>query len=55
VKASYVLGGIVETIERCKQSSPVLDRKGKPVMVETPTEEIAPAARSKVMNCWENT
>jgi phage terminase small subunit len=27
VKASYVLGGIVETIERCKQSSPVLDRK----------------------------
>jgi len=34
VKASYALGGIMETIERCKPS-PVLDRKGKPVMVET--------------------
>ena len=36
VTADYVLETIVSTIERCKQAEPVLDRKGDPVMVETP-------------------
>lgn len=43
ITAEYVLTTIVDTIERCKQASPVLDRQGKPVMVETDTGEIAPA------------
>jgi phage terminase small subunit len=36
VTADYVLETIVSTIERCKQAEPVIDRKGDPVMVETP-------------------
>jgi phage terminase small subunit len=35
ISAEYVLQGIRETIERCRQSAPVLDRKGKPVYAET--------------------
>lgn len=36
ITADYVLETIVSTIERCKQVEPVLDRKGQPVMTETP-------------------
>lgn len=36
ITADYVLQTIVSTIERCKQAEPVFDRKGDPVMVETP-------------------
>lgn len=36
VTADYVLNSIVSTMERCKQAEPVFDRKGDPVMVETP-------------------
>jgi phage terminase small subunit len=43
ITQEYVLHTVVETIERCKQAVPVLDRKGQPVMVETPDGEIAPA------------
>ena len=43
VTADYVLETIVSTIERCKQAEPVIDRKGDPVMVETPDGAIAPA------------
>ena len=43
INADYVLNTIRETVERCKQTSPVLDRKGDPVYVETPTGEEAPA------------
>ncbi len=43
ITAEYVLSTIVDTIERCKQASPVLDRQGKPVMVATDAGEIAPA------------
>lgn len=43
VTKEYVLGSIVETIERCRQSAPVLDRKGEMVMAELPTGEVAPA------------
>lgn len=43
VDANYVLTTIVNTIERCKQATPVLDRKGDLVMVSTPAGDIAPA------------
>lgn len=43
ITSDYVLNTIVDTLERCKQARPVLDRKGKPVMVETPGGELAPA------------
>lgn len=39
VTQDYVLATIVETVERCKQAKPVLDRKGEPVIVETPDGE----------------
>ncbi len=43
VSQDYVITSIVETMERCKQASPVLDRGGNHVMVETPSGEMAPA------------
>ena len=43
ITADYVLETIHETVERCKQARQVFDRKGDPVMVETPTGELAPA------------
>lgn len=43
VTQDYVLSSIVETMERCKQASPVLNRKGESVMVETPDGDLAPA------------
>lgn len=36
VTADYVFASIIETMERCKQAEPVVDRRGEPVMVETP-------------------
>lgn len=36
ITVDYVLQSIYSTMERCKQVEPVLDRKGDPVMVETP-------------------
>lgn len=42
IDADYVLRTIKETIERCKQSAPVLGKNGKAIMVETPTGELAP-------------
>lgn len=43
IDADYVLKTIHETVERCRQAKPVLDRKGEPVMVETPAGGLAPA------------
>lgn len=43
VDEAYVLGTIKDTVERCRQSSPVLDRKGEPVFIETPEGNITPA------------
>ncbi|MGY2438571.1 terminase small subunit [Pseudomonas sp. SDO52101_S400] len=43
ITQDYVLFGIVEVIERCRQVSPVLDRSGEQIFVETPTGSIAPA------------
>ena len=43
IDQDYVLNTIVDTIERCKQARPVLDKSGNPVMVETPDGNLAPA------------
>lgn len=43
IDEAYVLGTIKTTVERCTQARPVLDRKGDPVLVETPSGDIAPA------------
>jgi phage terminase small subunit len=42
ITQDYVLQGIVETVERCRQAVPVYDRSGNPVVVEMPTGELAP-------------
>jgi len=43
IDQAYVLSTIVETVERCKQARPVLDRKGDPVLTELPDGNAAPA------------
>jgi phage terminase small subunit len=43
ITQDYVLEVIQDTVERCRQHYPVLDRKGEQVMVETPDGEIVPA------------
>lgn len=43
ITADYVLESIVSTMERCKQVEPIFDRKGDPVLVETPDGEMARA------------
>ncbi len=43
VDEAYVLGTIKETVERCKQSAPVRDRKGEIVLTETPDGSLTPA------------
>lgn len=43
ITQDYVLKTIVDTVERCRQASPVLDRRGEPVMVELPDGSTAPA------------
>ncbi len=42
VTADYVLKTIIDTVERCKQAEPVLDRKGEPVMVADENGELRP-------------
>lgn len=43
IDEAYVLGSIYETVERCKQAKPVLDRQGNPVLTEMPTGDVTPA------------
>lgn len=43
IDQKYVLTAIKETIDRCRQAKPVIDKQGKPVMVETPDGTLAPA------------
>lgn len=43
ITADYVLSSVFEVMERAKQATPVLDKQGFPVLVETPTGEMAPA------------
>lgn len=40
---AYVLSTIHDTVERCKQAKPVLDRKGEMVLTELPTGDVVPA------------
>jgi phage terminase small subunit len=43
IDSDYVLSTIQQTVERCKQVAPVLDRKGEQVYVEGPDGRIVPA------------
>lgn len=43
ITADYVLTTIQNTVERCKQVAPVLDRKGEQVYVEGPDGTLVPA------------
>lgn len=43
ITADFVLSTIAETVDRCRQAAPVLDRKGRPVLVDTPQGELRPA------------
>jgi phage terminase small subunit len=43
ISADYVLTTIYETVERCRQSYPVLDKKGNQVYVETQEGNMLPA------------
>ncbi len=43
ITSDYVLNTIVDTLERCRQVRPVLNRKGEHIYVETPDGEDAPA------------
>lgn len=43
ITSDYVLATVRETVERCKQATPVLDRKGQPVLVESISGEQVPA------------
>ncbi len=43
INTKYILGTIKDTMERCKQAKPVVDRFGKPVLVETDEGELVPA------------
>lgn len=43
IDQAWVLNNLQEVAERCMQSRPVLDRRGKPIFVETPSGEVLPA------------
>ena len=45
ITAEKVLRDIAETVARCKQAHPVLDKKGNPVLVETENGSLAAAYR----------
>ena len=45
VTQDYVLKTITETMERCKQATPVKDKNGDAVLVETEDGEMVPAYR----------
>jgi phage terminase small subunit len=50
IDADFVLSGIAKNIRRCEQGEPVLDKGGKPVMVETPNGNLAAAFRYDATN-----
>lgn len=43
ITPDYVLATIADTVERCRQNRPVLDKKGKQVYVTTPDGDELPA------------
>lgn len=50
ITQDYVVQTVVDTIERCRQAKPVFDRKGAPVLVETPEGDIVPAYAFEAAN-----
>lgn len=50
ITADYVLFGIVDTIERCRQAKPVTDKKGNPIYEETPDGQLAPVYKFDATN-----
>ena len=53
VTEEWITDVVIETINRCRQAAPVLDRKGDPVMVETPNGQIAPAYKFDARGVFE--
>ncbi len=43
VTQDYVLTSIMKTMERCKQAEPVVYQNGDPVLIGTPSGDLAPA------------
>jgi phage terminase small subunit len=43
LSVAWVVERLRTVAERCMQAEPVLDKKGEPVLVETPTGQLAPA------------
>lgn len=43
VSKEYVIRKIRQTVERCSQSRPVLDKKGNPVLIDSPDGTVVPA------------
>ena len=49
ISAEKVLQDIAETVERCKQATPVLDKAGEPVMIQTADGSVAPMYKFEPM------
>lgn len=43
ISQDFVLSTILDTVQRCRQAEPVLDRKGEQIYVETPDGKLVPA------------
>lgn len=43
ITSEYILAGIKDTVERCRQAVPVVDRKGRPVLIEDEEGDLVPA------------
>lgn len=50
IDQDYVINTIVDTIERCKQARPVVDKSGEPVYIENADGEIVPAYKFDASN-----
>ena len=53
ITQDYVLESIRSTVERCKQTEPVLDKTGSPVMVENADGQIVPAYTFNAMGVFK--
>lgn len=43
ITQDYVIKTIYETVERCRQAEPVIDKNGEQVVVESPSGDMLPA------------
>lgn len=50
IDQDYVINTIVDTIERCKQAKPVLQKNGAPVFTENPDGDVVPAYKFDATN-----